>query len=84
MEGTEQLEKRFGAIAMAKGFIILEQFMEAMRIQVKEEMELAKHRHIGKILIELEDMSTLQIKEVLDEMGKQDKVQPELIQGEDV
>jgi len=65
----EHFEKRFGAVAVEKGFITLDQFMAAMKIQVKEDMELAKHRLIGEVLIEQGFMDTTQINKVLKIMG---------------
>ena len=65
----EHLEKRFGTVAVEKRFITLDQFMEAMKIQVKEDMEFATHRRIGEILIELGFMDASHINRVLKIMG---------------
>ena len=62
----EEYEKRFGAIAVEQGYITLEQLLEAMRVQVTEDIEQNKHRPIGQILFELGYMSDAQIEEVLD------------------
>ncbi len=59
------LDKRFGAVAIDRGFISLEQLFEAMKIQIKENTEGVEHRLIGQILWELGYMSTEQINEVL-------------------
>jgi hypothetical protein len=63
------LDKRFGAVAIDKGFISLEQLFEAMKIQISENMEGAEHRLIGQILWEKGYISSDQINEVLKSMG---------------
>lgn len=62
----EEYEKRFGAIAVEAGFITLEQLLEAMRIQVTEDVMGKRHRPIGQIFFELGYMTDSQIEEVLD------------------
>jgi phage-related tail protein len=52
MTGT-RLRKRFGSIAVKKGFISVEQLIEAVKIQVKEDVEKGESRPIGRILIDL-------------------------------
>ena len=49
---TEHLEKRFGIIAIEKGFITPEQLIEALRIQVVEDMQKGEHRIVGRIFLE--------------------------------
>lgn len=61
----EEYEKRFGAIAVEKGFISLDQLLEAMRIQITENTEGKNHRLIGQILFDLGFMTFDQIDEVL-------------------
>jgi len=68
--GIEDLEKRFGAIAIDKGYITLEQLMEAMNMQIKEDVEEGQHRLIGTILFEHGLITILQIDDVLKTMGK--------------
>ncbi len=63
------LDKRFGAVAIDKGFISLEQLFEAMKIQIQENTESVEHRLIGQILWEKGYISTEQINEVLESMG---------------
>ena len=63
---TEQLKKRFGFMAVTKGFITLDQLIEAMKIQVREEIYSGKHRLIGEILIEMGYLNTSQVNEVLE------------------
>lgn len=64
-----KLDKRFGTIAIQKGFITLEQLLDAMKIQVVEDLAGAEHRLIGQILWEKGYLNTKQINEVLESMG---------------
>ena len=61
----ESLDKRFATLAMEKGFINLDQFTEAMKIQATEDIAGVKHRRIGEILLELEHISMSEVSEVL-------------------
>ncbi len=67
---TEQFEKRFGVIAIEKGFITPDQLIEAIKIQVTEDIEEGKHRLIGRILLEQGLITIPQIDEVLESLGK--------------
>ena len=62
---AEELDMRFGAIAVEKGFIRIEQLMDALEVQVREELSGIKHRLIGRIVFDLGFMTFLQIREVL-------------------
>jgi len=64
------LEKRFGVLAIEKGFITADQVIEALRIQVWEDIEKGGHRLIGRILLEKGQITLLQIEEVLKALGK--------------
>jgi hypothetical protein len=66
---NNDFEKRFGVTALKKGFISSEDLLFAMKVQLLEEMEQEEHRLIGAIMVELGLMTTLQVNEVLDEMG---------------
>ncbi|MBW1888658.1 MAG: hypothetical protein JRI52_09975 [Deltaproteobacteria bacterium] len=61
--------KRFGFMAVEMGFITLDQIIEAMKIQVREDLEKPKHRLIGEILVDLGFMNPSQVDEVLKAMG---------------
>ncbi len=63
------LDKRFGAVAIDKGFISIEQLFEAIKIQISEDVEGTDHRLIGQILWEKGYMNSEQINEVLKNMG---------------
>ena len=64
-----KLDKRFGAVAIDKGFITLEHLIEAIKIQILENLQGLDHRLIGQILWEEGYIKTEQIKEVLKSMG---------------
>ena len=59
------IEKHFGAIAIEKRFITLDQFIEAMTLQVREDLNSLEHRRIGQILLEMGYLSDSQTKEIL-------------------
>ncbi len=65
---AEKLDIRIGALAVTKGFITPEQLVEALRIQVNENLNQSKHRLIGDILLEKEYITTAQINTVLEAM----------------
>ena len=62
------LEKRFGLVAVEKGFVTPEQVREALDIQFTENMAKRKHRFIGTILVDQGYMKHSQISEVLKAM----------------
>jgi len=64
-----KLDKRFGTVAIDKGFITLENLIEAMKIQILENLQGIEHRLIGQILWEEGYIKTEQINEVLKSMG---------------
>ncbi len=66
----ERFEKRFGVLAIEKKFITAEQLIEAIKVQVMEDIEKGKHRLIGRILLESGQITVSQIDEVLESLGK--------------
>jgi hypothetical protein len=66
----DHLEKRFGVIAIEKGFLSADQVIEALRIQVLEDIEKGGHRLMGRILLEKGQITLSQINEVLTSLGK--------------
>jgi hypothetical protein len=66
----DHLEKRFGVLAVEREFITANQLIEAMRIQVMEDIEKGKHRLVGRILLEEGFITLSQIDDVLKSMGK--------------
>ena len=65
----KRIEKRFGTIAVEKGFITVSQLMDALEIQVREDVAGVKHRLIGRILYHLGFLTIPQIEQVLDSMS---------------
>jgi hypothetical protein len=59
-------KKRFGALALSKGFVNVEQIVEALTIQVKENIEERKNRPIGVILSQLGYIKSEEIKDLLE------------------
>jgi hypothetical protein len=67
---VEVRDKRFGIIAVEKGFITKEQLFEALKIQIEEDLQNKKHNLIGLILIKLSYLTPEQADEILLEMKK--------------
>jgi len=65
----EKLIKRFGATAIEKGFITKDQFIEAIAIQITDEVEGIKPKYLGLILKAIGYMTDDQISEVLEGMA---------------
>ena len=64
----KDIRKRFGTVAIQKGFISKEQFVEAMGMQLENEMEGEKALLFGEVLIEMGLMTQEQASEVLETM----------------
>jgi hypothetical protein len=64
------LDKRFGVIALEKGFVTAEQVVDALKTQVEEDLSLGTHRLIGRILLEKQVITLSQLDEVLSYMEK--------------
>jgi hypothetical protein len=62
---ADPIQKRFGVVAIQKGFVTLGQVVDAFRIQIEEEFYKDKHRHLGEILLEQGLINQSQIGEVL-------------------
>jgi len=61
-------EKRFGNIAVDKGFITPNELIRALETQIQEEIDTGERQLIGQILLEQNAITSDQIKEVLDEL----------------
>ena len=72
MDKTNPKDVRFATLAMEKGFINLDQFAEAMRSQIMEDVAGVKHRRIGEILLEMGHISASEISEILADMDISD------------
>ena len=57
--------KRFGTLAVEKGFVGPDQVCEALEVQVRENMNENKHRYIGTIMTDLGYLKRAQVNEVL-------------------
>ena len=68
---TKLFERRFGVIAVEKGYITADQLIEALAIQVAEDISTGDHDLIGKILLEQGILTVERIGEVLGTMEKQ-------------
>ena len=64
----EHYEKHFGIIAIEKGFISAEDLIDALKIQVNEDIEYKSHRLIGEILLDIDCIKADQIQEVINTM----------------
>ena len=61
----EHYEKQFGIIAIEKGFLTPSELIEALKIQVEEDIQYETHRLIGEILLDKNYITVQQIQEVL-------------------
>ena len=61
----EEIEERFGHIAVKKGYIKADELIEALQAQVQENISLNNHRRIGEILIEQGKMTLSQVNDIL-------------------
>ena len=67
----KKYHKRFGSIAVEKGFITKNQLFQALKIQAKENLEEGKHRLIGEILMDEGLLTASQVDEILETMNQQ-------------
>jgi hypothetical protein len=58
-------EKRFGMIAIEKGFITADDLVKGLTIQVGEDMHHSRHRLLGEIFFTMGVMTDRQVEEVL-------------------
>ena len=66
----EHYEKQFGIIAIESGFITSDQLIEALKIQVSEDVEYKTHRLIGEILLDKGYITAMQLQEVINILFK--------------
>ena len=67
-------ETRFGVLAVKRGFVTPEQVVEALAVQVAEDLSKKRHRPIGEILLEQEVINSSQLDQVLADMGRSTKI----------
>jgi len=62
--------KRFGTIAVHKGFIKEDQLVKALEMQANENVMDGKHRLLGQIFVEEGLLTTSQLDEILETMNQ--------------
>lgn len=67
---TSHYEKRFGLIAVEKGFISQEELIHGLTVQVREDIENGAHRLIGELFFDLNIMNENEIEEVVKEITR--------------
>ena len=70
----DHYERSFGIIAVEKGFITPEDLIEALKVQVNQEIEIGKHRFFGGILLHQDKITARQIDDVVKTLFMQIKV----------
>ncbi len=70
----EHYEKRFGIMAVEKGFITAEDLVRGLTVQVNEDLQKIPHRLLGEIFFEKGLMTDKQITEVLDGIFRKAKI----------
>ena len=66
----ELYEKRFGLLAIERGYITSDDLIRAIKIQVEEDVANNSHRLFGEILLDMNCLSATQIQEILDNVFK--------------
>ena len=66
----ERFESQFGTLAVEKGFITLDQLIDAIQMQLQENIESGNCRFIGSILFDHKLITIPQIDSVLSTLGK--------------
>ena len=64
------IKKRFGTIAVDMGYITEAQLLQALELQIKDNLLEKEHRKIGQILIDLGFLTEKQRIEVLKRMDQ--------------
>ncbi|WP_320044433.1 hypothetical protein [uncultured Desulfobacter sp.] len=65
----QRQKKRFGTIAVEKGFISKDDLAAALQIQTDENISKGQHRLLGRILMEQGLLTKGQVYQVLDAMN---------------
>ena len=66
----KKYQKRFGTIAVDKGYIKEDQLVKALEMQAKENVMEGKHRLLGQIFVEEGLLTTSQVDEILETMNQ--------------
>jgi len=67
---AEDREERFGTIAEKKGYISWTQLLEALELQIEENTKKGEDWFIGDLLCDLNFMTKLEVRDVLESMEK--------------
>ena len=62
--------KRFGTIAVDKGYISENQLIKALELQAKENVKEGKHRLLGQIFLDEGLLTNAQVDEILETMSQ--------------
>ena len=62
--------KRFGIIAVDKGYISEDQLFDALEMQAKENVNEGKHRLLGQIFLEKGILTATQVDEIIETMNQ--------------
>jgi transcriptional regulator with XRE-family HTH domain len=62
---VEEVQTRFGQSAVNKGYIKADDLLEALQIQVEENINANNHRFLGEILVQQGKMTLDQVNEIL-------------------
>ncbi len=62
--------KRFGTIAVDKGFISENQLIKALELQAKENVKEGKHRLLGQIFVDEGLLTEAQVDDILETMSQ--------------
>ena len=65
---VEHYDKRFGIIAIEKGYISAENLIDGLKTQVEEDIQNNTHRLIGEILVDKGHMTLSQVDDVITEI----------------
>ena len=66
----KQYHKRFGTIAVDKGYISENQLIEALKLQAEENVKEGKHRLLGQIFLDEGLLTEAQVDEILETMSQ--------------
>lgn len=62
--------KRFGTIAVEKGYITGDDLLSALELQAKENVKEGKHRLLGQIFVDEGLLTEAQVDEILETMSQ--------------
>lgn len=62
---VEEVQTRFGQSAVNKGYITTNELLEALHVQVQENLNANNHRFIGEILVQQGKINVDQVNEIL-------------------